>query len=281
MQRGREHKTKPAREKGVIRQRRRGDDQDEESASGGSAGWSSALDPELYGGKERARKGRERKLKKSGRNQAEEKEVSDAYLPADSLPGGLSLVARSELDPSCPSTQKQTEEMFVSWEHLLGLREALKSRMDAIAAVHGWGAASANQALLGGIEPRTLLHSIQEEIEALKPASELLDTASGQCLAAADLRTSALIACADGELLNTASGATWVSIHHGGGVGIGYSQHSGVVIMADGTDDAARRIERVLWNDPGTGVMRHADAGYDIAIECARENGLNLPMIGN
>ncbi|HCH56265.1 MAG TPA: urocanate hydratase [Rhodospirillaceae bacterium] len=81
-------------------------------------------------------------------------------------------------------------------------------------------------------------------------------------------------------LLNTASGATWVSIHHGGGVGIGYSQHSGVVVMADGTDDAARRIERVLWNDPGTGVMRHADAGYEIAIECAKENGLNLPMIG-
>ncbi|MGB0631257.1 MAG: urocanate hydratase [Alphaproteobacteria bacterium] len=81
-------------------------------------------------------------------------------------------------------------------------------------------------------------------------------------------------------LLNTASGATWVSIHHGGGVGIGYSQHSGVVVMADGTDDAARRIERVLWNDPGTGVMRHADAGYDIAIECAKENGLNLPMLG-
>ena len=81
-------------------------------------------------------------------------------------------------------------------------------------------------------------------------------------------------------LLNTASGATWVSIHHGGGVGIGYSQHSGVVVMADGTDEAARRIERVLWNDPATGVMRHADAGYDIAIDCARENGLNLPMIG-
>lgn len=81
-------------------------------------------------------------------------------------------------------------------------------------------------------------------------------------------------------LLNTASGATWVSIHHGGGVGIGYSQHSGVVVMADGTDDAARRIERVLWNDPGSGVMRHADACYEIAIECAKENGLNLPMIG-
>jgi urocanate hydratase len=80
-------------------------------------------------------------------------------------------------------------------------------------------------------------------------------------------------------LLNTASGATWVSLHHGGGVGMGYSQHSGEVIVADGTDDAARRLERVLWNDPATGVMRHADAGYDIAIECAREQGLDLPMI--
>ena len=81
-------------------------------------------------------------------------------------------------------------------------------------------------------------------------------------------------------LLNTASGATWVSIHHGGGVGIGYSQHAGMVALADGTDDAARRLERVLWNDPASGVMRHADAGYDIAIECARENDLNLPMLG-
>jgi urocanate hydratase len=81
-------------------------------------------------------------------------------------------------------------------------------------------------------------------------------------------------------LLNTASGATWVSFHHGGGVGMGYSQHAGMVIVADGSDDAARRLERVLWNDPGTGVMRHADAGYDIAIDCAREQGLDLPMIG-
>ena len=81
-------------------------------------------------------------------------------------------------------------------------------------------------------------------------------------------------------LLNTASGATWVSLHHGGGVGMGYSQHSGVVIVCDGTDAAAKRIERVLWNDPGTGVMRHADAGYDEAIACAREQGLDLPMIG-
>ncbi len=81
-------------------------------------------------------------------------------------------------------------------------------------------------------------------------------------------------------LLNTAGGATWVSLHHGGGVGMGYSQHSGVVIVADGTDEAARRLERVLWNDPGTGVMRHADAGYDIAIDCAREQGLDLPMVG-
>jgi len=81
-------------------------------------------------------------------------------------------------------------------------------------------------------------------------------------------------------LLNTASGATWVSIHHGGGVGMGFSQHAGVVIVCDGTEAAGRRIRRVLWNDPGTGVMRHADAGYRIAIDCAREQGLDLPMIG-
>lgn len=80
-------------------------------------------------------------------------------------------------------------------------------------------------------------------------------------------------------LLNTASGATWVSLHHGGGVGMGYSQHSGMVICADGTEDADRRLKRVLWNDPATGVMRHADAGYEIAADCARENGLNLPGI--
>ncbi len=80
-------------------------------------------------------------------------------------------------------------------------------------------------------------------------------------------------------LLNTASGATWVSLHHGGGVGMGFSQHSGMVICCDGSDDAARRIGRVLWNDPATGVMRHADAGYDIAIDCAKEHGLNLPGI--
>ena len=80
-------------------------------------------------------------------------------------------------------------------------------------------------------------------------------------------------------LLNTASGATWVSIHHGGGVGMGYSQHAGLVIVCDGSEAADRRIERVLWNDPATGVMRHADAGYDQAIECAREHGLNLPML--
>ncbi len=81
-------------------------------------------------------------------------------------------------------------------------------------------------------------------------------------------------------LLNTASGATWVSLHHGGGVGIGYSQHAGMVLVCDGTEEAARRIERVLWNDPASGVMRHADAGYDDAIACAREHGLNLPFLG-
>ena len=80
-------------------------------------------------------------------------------------------------------------------------------------------------------------------------------------------------------LLNTAGGATWVSLHHGGGVGMGFSQHSGVVIVADGTDEAAARVGRVLWNDPATGVMRHADAGYDIAINCANEQGLDLPML--
>ena len=80
-------------------------------------------------------------------------------------------------------------------------------------------------------------------------------------------------------LLNCASGATWVSLHHGGGVGMGYSQHSGMVILADGTADAARRLKRVLWNDPATGVMRHADAGYDIARDCAREFGLDLPSL--
>jgi urocanate hydratase len=83
-------------------------------------------------------------------------------------------------------------------------------------------------------------------------------------------------------LMNTASGATWVSLHHGGGVGMGFSQHSGVVILADGTPEAARRLERVLWNDPASGVWRHADAGYETAIACAKEHGLRLPgILGN
>ncbi|MDE2408584.1 MAG: urocanate hydratase [Xanthomonadaceae bacterium] len=80
-------------------------------------------------------------------------------------------------------------------------------------------------------------------------------------------------------MLNVAGGATWVSLHHGGGVGMGYSQHSGVVIVCDGSEAADKRIARVLWNDPGTGVMRHADAGYEIAKDCAREQGLKLPML--
>jgi urocanate hydratase len=80
-------------------------------------------------------------------------------------------------------------------------------------------------------------------------------------------------------MLNVAGGATWVSLHHGGGVGMGYSQHSGVVIVCDGSEAADKRIARVLWNDPGTGVMRHADAGYEIAIACAKEKGLKLPMV--
>jgi urocanate hydratase len=80
-------------------------------------------------------------------------------------------------------------------------------------------------------------------------------------------------------LLNTSSGATWVSLHHGGGVGMGYSQHAGVVIVADGTEAAAKRLSRVLFNDPASGVMRHADAGYESAVECAKRGGLDLPMI--
>ncbi len=80
-------------------------------------------------------------------------------------------------------------------------------------------------------------------------------------------------------LLNTASGATWVSLHHGGGVGMGFSQHAGMVVVADGTPEAAQKLERVLWNDPATGVMRHADAGYETALACAREKGLDLPGI--
>ena len=82
-------------------------------------------------------------------------------------------------------------------------------------------------------------------------------------------------------MLNVAGGATWVSLHHGGGVGMGYSQHSGVVIVCDGTEAADRRLARVLWNDPGTGVMRHADAGYELAQQCASEQGLKLPMLGS
>ena len=81
-------------------------------------------------------------------------------------------------------------------------------------------------------------------------------------------------------LLNTAGGATWVSLHHGGGVGMGYSQHAGVVIVADGTEAAAKRLARVLVNDAATGVMRHADAGYESAIACARRRKLDLPMVG-
>jgi urocanate hydratase len=80
-------------------------------------------------------------------------------------------------------------------------------------------------------------------------------------------------------LLSTSGGATWVSLHHGGGVGMGFSQHAGVVIVADGTDAAAKRLERVLWNDPASGVMRHADAGYDLALATAKAKGLHLPMV--
>jgi urocanate hydratase len=80
-------------------------------------------------------------------------------------------------------------------------------------------------------------------------------------------------------LLNAVSGATWISFHHGGGVGIGFSQHAGMVVVADGTPEAAARLERVLTTDPGTGVMRHADAGYELAIETAKKHGIKIPMM--
>jgi urocanate hydratase len=80
-------------------------------------------------------------------------------------------------------------------------------------------------------------------------------------------------------LLNAVAGATWVSVHHGGGVGMGYAIHAGMVVVVDGTDDAAERVERVLTTDPGTGVMRHVDAGYQRAIEVARERGVRIPML--
>ena len=82
-------------------------------------------------------------------------------------------------------------------------------------------------------------------------------------------------------LLNVANGATWVSFHHGGGMGMGYSQHAGIAILADGSEEADEIIARTLWNDPASGVMRHADAGYETAIECAGTHGLNLPMSGS
>jgi len=114
--------------------------------------------------------------------------------------------------------------------------------------------------------------------------------AGGRSSVRAALYMAELVAMLDGSdavsdwpilnaLLNCASDATWVSLHHGGGVGIGYSQHAGMVIVCDGTEAAARRIERVLWNDPASGVMRHADAGYDMAVDCAREHGLDLPSL--
>ncbi|CRH97629.1 urocanate hydratase [Streptococcus pneumoniae] len=80
-------------------------------------------------------------------------------------------------------------------------------------------------------------------------------------------------------LINSVNGASWVSVHHGGGVGMGYSLHAGMVIVADGTEAAAKRIERVLTSDPGMGVVRHVDAGYDLAVETAKEKGVNIPMM--
>ena len=165
----REPKTKPAKPKdrGGLRQRKgggRGGDGDDELA-----GWSSALDPELYSAKERTRKGLERKRqKKSGRNRAEER-FEDLDAEAE---GGESSVGRA----GALASGHMPESLFVSWEELLESREDLKRRMDTIAAVHGWEGASTRKGFLGGVEPSALLDSIQAETAALKPVSEALDS---------------------------------------------------------------------------------------------------------
>lgn len=173
---GRERKTKPTKEKTGLRQRKKGG-ADEDDA----AGWSSALDPEgMYGASKHARKGRDRKQKKSGRHQAEERTFDDVDLGDDpsafepyfqppepwpvSRPGGMLNI------------HKVTEKLFVSWEELLGSREALKSRIDTIAAVHGWEGASKHKSFLGGVEPTALLNSIQAEMSALNPAADALES---------------------------------------------------------------------------------------------------------
>ena len=132
-------------------------------------------------------------------------------------------------------------------------------------------------ALLRAPEVKLLVVLALEGAPMTTPASTRTSTTS------ADATRDGSDAVSDWPLLNalpnTASGATWVSLLHGGGVGMGFSQHAGMVIVADGTPEAARKLERVLWNDPATGVMRHADAGYEIAKNCAKEQGLKLPGI--
>ena len=176
MNSARERKTKPLPKKALhasagLRQRRQGDDD-----SMADGGWSSALDPELYGGKERARKGREKKIKRSGRNQTEERPF-EGFDPGAAASGG-SLDPSLQPFRSCPRVADATvNSLFVSWEELLGSREQVKCRIDTIAAVHGWDGVHAQKGFLSGVEPSALMQSIQAEVSALEPAAEALERA--------------------------------------------------------------------------------------------------------
>ena len=180
------------------------------------------------------------------------------------------------------------------------MKELFPAHLDGNAGLHRWLDMAAERIAFQGLPARICWIGLGERHRAGLAFNEMVksgelkapivigrDHLDSGSVASPNRETEAMLDGSDAvsdwpllnALLNTASGATRVSLHHGGGVGMGYSQHSGVVIVCDGSDAAAKRIERVLWNDPATGVMRHADAGYDIAVACAREQGLNLPML--
>ncbi len=182
------------------------------------------------------------------------------------------------------------------------MKELFPAHLDGNAGLHRWLDMAAERIAFQGLPARICWIGLGERHRAGLAFNEMVksgelkapivigrDHLDSGSVASPNRETEAMLDGSDAvsdwpllnALLNTASGATWVSLHHGGGVGMGYSQHSGVVIVCDGSDAAAKRIERVLWNDPATGVMRHADAGYDIAVACAREQGLNLPMLAH
>ena len=194
MHSGRERKTKPGKSKkdkpGLRQRKGQATDGHQDEGAADAMGWSSALDPELqhggsYGASKHARKGRDRKQKKSGRNQADERTFEDVDLGADDAGSDGAFEPYFQPPEPWPSARpgaafnmhKLSENLFVSWEELLGSREAMKRRVDTIAAVHGWEGASAQKSFLGGVEPSGLLQSIKAEIVALEPAADALETA--------------------------------------------------------------------------------------------------------